>query len=466
MANRSLQTQRQGTEVAGHNLANVNNPAYARQRVVMQTSLNVPTAIGPMGTGADVVAIQRLRDELTDLQIQRETSVRGSLASQQQVLQSAQASLGQSIDRQASGAEGSAAAAGIGGQHGIAENLSDFFNALHSLSTNPTSLTERQVLLMKAQNLTDQFTSVDARLDELRFSNNEKLEKNVEDVNLILADIAKLNEKITTLEVASNGFANDLRDSRQQQIEKLSEIIKIDTTAVESGAIDISIDGVQIVAGPHQVERLESYDAGGGQLLVRTQNGTALNPAGGSLHGLISVRDNELAQLQENLDLVAGTLITEINRIHTTGYGLNGTTGEVFFTGTDAASIRLNNVLLDDPSTLQASDESGANGNNAVALRMAQAGDVRLPGLTNQTLSENYAQTVAKLGQDLASLNTRIDDQSVVEEMLVRQRDSVSGVSMDEEMTDLIRFQRAFQASAKMVNTIDEMLETLINLKR
>ena len=132
LANRSLQTQRNGTEIAGHNLANVNTPGYARQRVAIETSLSVPTDLGNQGTGADAVGIYQLRDALLDRNIVSETSVRGSYESRQRALQFAQATLGQQIDRQATGAEGAAAASGVGGQHGIAEELSDLFNAMQS----------------------------------------------------------------------------------------------------------------------------------------------------------------------------------------------------------------------------------------------------------------------------------------------------------------------------------------------
>lgn len=467
LANRSLQTQRQGTEVAGHNLANVNNPSYARQRVVMRTSLSVPGSIGIMGTGADVVAIQRVRDELTDLQVQRESSVRGSLQSQQEVLQFIQASLGQSIDRQATGAEGSAAASGIGGQHGLAEMISDFFNAWQSLSANPTSLTERQVLLMKSQNLSDQFNSVDRRLEELVHSTDEKLKQNVNEANLILSNIAKLNQQIARLEVGSQGFANDLRDSRQEQIEKLSEIVRVETVEDTAGAIEVIVDGSTLVSGPNTLDQLEMFDPGDGKPRVRTASGgTPLNITGGSMHGLISVRDGELNELQNDIDRLAGAMINEVNRIHAAGFNLQNETGESFFAGNEAGTIRINPALLDDPGKLQASGEPGSPGNNQTALAIAKLNQARFPALNQQTFSENYSQNVAKLGQYLASTNTQLTDQSVVERMLLRQRDSVSGVSLDEEMTDLIKFQRAFEASAKMVGTIDEMLATLINLKR
>ena len=278
LATRSLQTQRNGTEVAGHNLANVNTKGYSRQRVAIETALAVPTELGPMGTGADAVGIYQLRDALVDRQIVNETSVRGAYESRQRALQFGQAALGQQIDRQATGAEGAAAASGVGGQHGIAEDMSSLFSAMQSLSTSPTSVSERQVLAIKAQSLATQFNQVSDRLDSLRTSLNESLASDVDQANIALADIAKLNEQIIAAELGTTGKANDLRDRRQTRIEDLAMLVRVETTANANGSVDIAIDGVTLVTGPNVDDTLEAYDAGGGQFLVRTlTGGTALS---------------------------------------------------------------------------------------------------------------------------------------------------------------------------------------------
>ena len=467
LANRSLQTQRNGTEVAGHNLANVNTAGYARQRVAIETSLTIPSDMGPQGTGADAVGIYQLRDALLDRQIVSETSVRGAYESRQQALQFGQAALGQQIDRQATGAEGAAAASGVGGQHGIAEYLSDMFNAMQSLSANPTSVSERQALVTNAQSLATQFNQVSAQLDDLRDSLSDSLESDVEQANIALKDIAKLNEQIIAAELGTTAKANDLRDVRQKRIEELAELVRVETTANTNGSIDIAVDGVTLVSGPNVEDTLETYDAGGGQFLVRTSTGgTSLNLAGGSMQGTIDARDSDLLNLQTDLNTLAGTLISEINAVHAGGYGLGGTTGAAFFTGTDASDIAVNTALADDPTLVQASGVSGAVGDNSVIVRMAQLADQTNAGLNGETFSEFYGQAVTALGQALNGTNTQLANQEIVESMLQRQRDSVSGVSLDEEMTDLIKFQRGFEASAKLITTIDEMLETVINLKR
>lgn len=467
LANRSLQTQRNGTEIAGHNLANVNTPGYARQRVAIETSLTVPSDMGPQGTGADAVGIYQLRDALLDKQIVNETSVRGSYESRQRALQFTQAAIGQQIDRQATGAEGAAAANGVGGQHGIAEEMSDLFNAMQSLSTQPTSLSERQVLLIKAQSLATQFNQVSTRLDDLRTSLNDSLTSDVEQANIALSDIAKLNEQIVAAELGTTSKANDLRDIRQKRLEDLSQLVNIQTTANTNGSVDIAIDGVTLVNGPIVEDTLEAYDAGGGQFLVRTlTGGTTLALTGGSMHGTIDTRDTELLSLQGEIDTLASALITEVNTVHANGFGLGGTNGEDFFTGTDASDMAVNQNLVSDPRRIQASGVTGEVGNNTVIVQLAQLAETRQASLGNQTFHDAYGQTVAALGQALNGTNTQLANQEIVESMLLRQRDAVSGVSLDEEMTDLIKFQRAFEASAKLITTIDEMLETVVNLKR
>ena len=453
--------------MAGHNLANVNTPGYSRQRVAIETSFAIPTPIGPEGTGADAVAITQLRDALIDRQIVSETSVRGAYEAKQQGLEFAQAALGQQIDRQATGAEGSAAASGVGGQHGIAEDLSDLFNAFQSLSTDPTSAIERQALISKAQNLTTQFNQVSSRLSSLRSSLNDSLTSDVEQANIALNDIARLNDQIMTTEAGGKGQANDLRDLRQQRMEQLAKLVQIDTTTNANGGVDIAIDGVPLISGPKVLDTLETYDAGGGQFLVRTVTGGATtNIASGSMQGTIDARDNDLATLQTNIDTLASTLIREVNATHATGYGLQGTSGENFFNGANASDIAVNPNLADDPSRIQASGTAGAVGDNTVALALAQLADQKQSGLANQTFLENYGQTVAQVGQSLNGTNTQLINQQIVERMLLGQRDAVSGVSIDEEMTDLIKFQRAFEASAKLITTVDEMLQTVLDLKR
>lgn len=467
MGARSLSAQRAGVEVAGQNLANVNNPAYARQRVAIATSLTINSEVGPQGTGADAVAIVQMRSAILDNQIQAEASNRGSLSAQQTALQYTQAALGTQIDRMASGAEGATAAQGVGGGHSLADSMSELFNAFQSLSTNPTSMAERQTLLMKAASVALQFNQLNSRLDNLRGSLNSTLQSETGAANQILGDIAALNQMITTAEATSGGTANDLRDTRQARLEDLAKFVKLDLSNGQGSAINVSVAGVALITDNQVADTLESFDAGGGQVLIRaTTAGTTLALTGGSLQGTIGARDGALTDLQTSVNTLAALLITEVNTVHAAGYGLSGSTGASFFNGTNAADISINGSLVNDPSLVQAAGVSGATGDNQNALALAQLAQTKFAVFNGQTFNQAYGQTVAAFGQELSTVNSQLGDQQTIENMLLRQRDSIGGVSLDEEMTDLTRFQKAFSASARLITTVDEMLETIVNMKR
>jgi len=458
---RSLATQQQGSEVAGQNLANVNNPAYSRQRLAISTSLPVPSMIGPQGSGVQSVAIVQLRDALLERQIQSETSVSGSLAAQQSALQNVQTQLGEQINTQNTDANST-----VAGQYGLAQGLSDLFDGFQRLSTDPGSPSQRQVLLQGAQGLASQFNQVASRLDGVRTTLNNSIQSDVDQSNSLLTDIAKLNQQIVYSEAGRGGTANDLRDLRQQKIESLSKLVNVTTVSQPNGGLDVSIGGVTLLSGISQTDRLETYDAGGGQMLVRAQTAaTPLTLTGGRIEGNINVRDGALATLQASTNQLAAQLITEVNAIHRGGYDLNGGTGLDLFSGTDAASIRVNAALVTDPSRLQMSGVPGAAGNNSVALTLAQLANKKVSTLNDQTFSQKYSATVAQLGQSLSSMNDQVENHSAVSRMLETQRNSISGVSLDEEMTDLVKYQKAFQASARLINVVSEMLETVVNLR-
>ncbi len=468
MGARSLQTQQMGVEVAGHNLSNVNNPNYSRQRIDLETSIYIPIAgLGMEGTGASVVAIRQIRDQILDDQITSELSVSGSLASQQRALQYAQANLGQRIDRQSSGPDAAATATSLAGEFGLAEGISTLFNSFQSVSVNPRDTTERTVLLENAKALASKFSQTDSRLSKLKTTLNDSLTSDVSAANRLLSDVAKLNDRISDAENRTSGTANDLRDQRQGKIEELAKLVKVNVTKDAQGVLSVAVGSTTLVTGKNQLDSLQVYDAGGGQMLVRTATGgTPLTLTGGSLEGTITTRDGTLTTLQQDINTLASLMISEVNAVHVTGYSLTGTTGANFFTGTDASNITLNSALSGSPQLVQASSAAGVQGNNQVAVQLAQLADKKNVSISGQTFGQYFSRTISGLGQALSNVNGQSETQSVVENMLTTQRDSLMGVSIDEEMTDLIRFQKAYQASARIITTIDEMLDTVLSLKR
>ncbi len=459
----SLQTEQLGLEVTSQNLANVNNPAYSRQVLQIQSNPTIPSGIGPEGTGASGANIQQIRSSLLDSQIQAETSISSYWNTMQEQLQTVQADLGQQINTQATGVNGASTTS----EGGIAQAISDFFNSLQTLSTDPSSTANQQAVVQSAQMLTSQLNQASQQMTTLKGDLNTSLQGNVTSANQLLSQIATLNGQIAATQNSESGSANDLIDSREQAIEQLAQLVNVTPSPGANGAVDISIGGTTLVQGPAVLDTLQTYDAGGGQLLVQTKTGgTDLTLTSGSIQGTIDARDDALATLSSNLDTLSAQLAGSVNAIYKKGYSVSGTTGNNLFEGDTAGTITVNSTLAGNPTLFQSSGTDGNAGDNQVALALAQLADQPISGLNSQTISQAYDQTVSTLAQSVASANTQVTDQQVVQNTLQQQRSSTSGVSLDEEMTNLTTYQRAYQASAELITVVDTMLNTLMTMKQ
>ena len=453
---RSLSTYRQAIDTTGHNLANVNTPGYTRQRLLIEATTADGGAWGPIGNGSEAAQIQRLQSQSAVKQLQTEASVEGSLSVKHDALQQALVFLQENIDR--NGGSGT-------NTKGISQGLADFFAAAQSLAGSPGSTAERELLLKTAQELATKFNTVDSRLASVQQGLSDRVTAEVGQVNTLTAEIAKLNEAIISEEALSSGYANDLRDTRQLKVEALSKLVKVETAEQENGALNVTVGGNLLVDGREVTNTLETFDPGDGNILVRVNGQTdALNLTGGSIHGAISVRDGEVENLRSQINSLAQTFISEVNAVHNTGYGMDGTTGANFFTGTDASDIAVNGALLNNPRLLQVAGVPGEVGDNTVANAIASLSTKTHGALGGLSFSNKQAQTVASFGQEVASAANELADQKTISQFVRNQRDSISGVSIDEEMTNLIMFQNAFQASARFISVTDEMLATIIDM--
>jgi flagellar hook-associated protein 1 FlgK len=454
LGSRSLVTYRQAIDTTGHNLSNVSTPGYTRQRLVIQSVTNSDSNLGAVGTGAEATKIVRVQNDLLDQQAQVENSVQGSLETKQDGLQQSLTALQETIDRNSPSGTSTG---------GISQSLSDFFASLQSLSTDISSPQQVDVV-QKAQDLATKFNQTDARLGTVQDNLNQIVRTQTGQVNDLATQIANLNSKIVTEEAGGSGTANDLRDSRQLKLEELSKLVKIDTAPQPNGAMNIMVGGVTLVDGTSVQNTLESFDAGHGNLQVRaTGQATPLTLTGGSIEGAISVRDNEVAGLRDSVNSLASTLISKVNQIHSAGFSTTGTTGENFFSGSDASDIQVNSVLVKNSSLVQVNGAADTSDKSA-ALKVAQLGSQSLTALNGLTFSGKQAQTIATLGQQLATAKSDVDDQTAISQFVQMQRDSISGVSVDEEMSNLVMFQKAFEASAKLISMTDEMLSTIIQM--
>lgn len=457
MARRSMQTQMAGIQTTGQNIANVNTAGYTRQRAIITEALAVNTAgLGNIGTGSQVTRIEQVMSELLNRQVRSSNSDLGFQEGRQSALQSAQAALAEFLTNGTDGTNGS----------GLSTQLNDLFSAFQAVAASPNSPSALQTLIGAAQTLTTSFNQISNNLSGIRTGLNSSISDDVTAANGYLAQIADLNAQIYSVEV-SGGTANDLRDQRGLALENLAKLADISTSTDAQGQFNVSLGGQALVTGRNLTDTLQTYDAGGGQLLLRTTTGaTNLTLGGGSIQGTIEARDNTLATLQTNLDSLASNLISAVNTVHSSGFSASGTTGANFFTGTNASTISVNAALVNNPSLLQTSGSATASGDNSVALQLAQFASAAQAGLGGQSFTDFYSSLVAQFGAAVNDADTQVNLQQTVNEMFTTQRASVSGVNLDEEMTNLITFQRAYQASAEVLKTVDEMIQVTLGLKR
>ncbi|MBI5423519.1 MAG: flagellar hook-associated protein FlgK [Opitutae bacterium] len=455
---KALNAHARAIEIAGKNLSNVNNTAYARQRVIYGDRGTVVTPEGAQSLGLEALAVQQLRDSLLDRQVMRETGLKSAFEAEQDVLSRAQAGLGQSIDRSASAtASGSNASTG-----GLAAAIGDFFSAFQSLAARPTDVGERQTLLQKAAILTDRFNQTDARLAQVQADVNTEIGADVGDVNRLLSTIADLNAQIGRIEVGAPNTAIDLRDQRQAKLEELAAIVPIDVRDATDGQIQV----VMKDAANNDVVLVDKAAVTGpvaftGTGLTGGASGTALAFSSGKIYGQLNARDGAVQDLRDALDAMAQQFVTTVNA----AYNPTSTAGGNFFAaaGTSAGTLSLQSGLT--ATTLRAGN--GAAGDNSIALAVAAIASRSFSTASGDavdgTISQFFSQSVSNLGQALASANSRVDDQTNIANLVKSQRDTVSGVSLDEEMADLVRFQRAFQASSRVFSVVDELLDTVVN---
>jgi flagellar hook-associated protein 1 len=456
---KALNAQSRAVETAGRNLANVNNPDYARQRINYGDRGTVKTPLGAQSLGIEAKQIQQMRDFLLDRQVVREVSLKSSYDTQQSAYQKAQAGLGQSIDR--AGETASSGASGSGS--GIAESLSDFFNAFQSFASRPTDPGEKQTLIQKTGVLTDRIRITDSRLSEVQSDLTYQAANDVADANLLLSSIAELNAQIGRFEINAAGTAVDLRDQRQAQLEDLAKLISFETQPDPAGSGQINIFARDGTGNPVPLVTLATVNGPisiSGSTVSGGSPSTALALTGGSIQGAITARDTGVQDLRDGLDALASQLVTSVNAAYSPS-------GGNFFApaGLTAGTLALASGV--NATTLKATTPTGAAGDNDIALAVANLANTTF-SITggddiDGSFSQHYATTVANFGQTLSTTNSRLNEQTTIETLVRGQRDGVSGVSLDEEMSDLMKYQRSFQASSRVIQVIDDLLDTIVN---
>lgn len=455
----ALATASQGVQIAGKNIANSTVQGYARQRMIVSSPGSVNTQVGIQSMAMRATGLQQLRDRFLDQQVAREVSGTGYLQAQSDNLRKAQIQLAEQLD----GAAGTSAITDSTFlSSGTGAAITQFFNAFEQFATRPNDSSVRQLLIQKTDFLAERINLADERLASLQQGITSETELGVETANGLLKQIAYLNAEIEKVEINTPDGAVDLRDQRQAKLEQLAKYI--DFTTREASDSNGQIEIVAKDTAAQEVVLLAKGTVRGSLAFDGTsfQGGTPATDLllkGGSLAGNVAVRDGAIAQMRSDLKALADQLSTSVNRAYNPGG-----TGTDFFTTSASGLIGRQSGIT--ASSLRASNSTDATANEialAVASVASQEHSSSTGGFIDGSLNTFYSRSLGRFGQTISITQDSLEDQQTVERLITSQRDSVTTVAQDEELTDLMKYQRGFQASSRVINVVDNLLDVLIN---
>jgi flagellar hook-associated protein 1 len=448
---RALDAQRFGLDVVGQNIANVNTPGYAK-RVAQFQELALADRLRA-GNGVDVIGVRTMRDRLIDRRLREELQSEQRYAAMASMLSIVEVALGRP-----------------GGS--IDKSLSDFFDAFAALAESPLSSTARQQVVLTGQSVASAFREMAERFEAALRDADARVRGTVDAVNDLAARVASLNASLAGTPPASSEGLH-LRDQVDRAVTSLAALIDISAIERADGGFDLSFGGGRmLVTGSHfyAMRVIDRAVTGAAEI---TSGGAVVTgeTTGGRLGGLLHVRDTHLPAYMADLDALAYAVTQHVNAAHQAGFDLAGTAGGAFFAPpgsvTGAARTMAASPLLTAPggeALVAASADPASAGHNANARALAALRDARLLAGGTATFHDLWARMVYTVGRDTAAARDEQRSRAEIVRQVENLQDSVSGVSLDEEAADMLRFQRAYEANARFFRAIDEALETLLRM--
>lgn len=439
------------TQVTSHNVTNASTPGYTRRSARLEPMLGPPEP----GAGSRMTGSRRVIDSFVERRMLGALSARGESSSRSEALAALDVVFADSSSD-------------------VGAALDALRTAFGDLASSPADGTAREVVLARARGVSDAFRSAADQLAWAREDTNARITGEVDAVNERLRRIADLGREIGQAEIAGRE-ASDLRDMRDQLVREVAERVPVQTIEDEGGGISLLLSGsVSLVTADGEVSELRARRTGDDVVVEVTMSGAPTDARpfldGGRIGGLFDARDGALADARTALDTLAVDVANAYSDAHATGFGLDGIGGRDFFARPAVVDGAARSLALDaglDASTLAAaSDPAELPGDNRAALGLVSVSDARVADGGTRTLSDGYANLVGRAATSVSEATLRRDAADAAVDQVDALRQSVSGVSVDEEMVDLVRFQRGYQAALKVVQTADEMLGELMNLKR
>lgn len=451
MAARSLDAQRFGLDVTGQNIANVNTPGFTRRAAVL--SEVPPRDRFSAGDGVRIDGVRADRNRFLDRRLLGEYPAEHREGAVADILSAVELAVG----------EGGAS---------LDQRLAEFFDAFARLAESPTSSTTRQEVILQGASLAGAFAEAAERLSAAQVEADGRVRASVEQVNALAGRIAALNKALGNLTPGS-GETLQLQDQVKLALEQLSRLTSVEVLELPSGGFDVSVGGRPLVAGDDVFALTVGAQPGTGFADVVAFDGSLLTDqfGSGTLAGLVHARDWLVPQYRASLDELAHGVATQVNALHASGYDLSGTAGTVFFeplasVAGAASSLTVNPILTASggEARVAASSDPAAAGDNGVARELARLRDQRVLSGGTATFSDFWSQIVYATGRDLQAARDEQRNRAELVRQVETLRDSASGVSLDEEATNLMRFQRAYEANARFFQVVDRSLDTLMDM--
>lgn len=440
----ALEATQAALDATSNNIANSNTPGYTRE--VAQFSANAESEVDGTvsGGGVSLDALQSVRDELLNLQIQQQTSEQGNASTQSSSLQEIQGLFSDTGED-------------------LASTLAAFSASLQQLSASPSSAAAQQGVLSAGQNLAQSFNSTANGLTSAQSAADQQVTQTVGEINSLSQQIAQLNAQISQT-VGPGQDGGTLQDQRDQLVQQLSQLTSVSVTQSSDGEVITTGNGTPLVMGGQSFSLQTTTGSDGMQhVLDASGNDITTSLSGGQLGGAIQIRDQVIPGYLNQLNTLASQFATAFNAAQAQGYDSNGNAGQAFFTvpsGTAGAAAGIS-VAITSGSQIAISSDGSAGSNGNVANLSAVLTNA-LP--SGQTAAGAYSSLVFDVGNDAsnASAQSTAVGQSLLQ--LTNQQSSVSGVSLDEETTNLVRFQTAYEAAARIVSTIQALSTVTLDM--
>lgn len=447
----ALLSHSQAATVYEHNVANVNTPGYHRQYAKVSAGPAVSlsnayygTGVGQMGSGVYVTAIQRFAVDFYDTRYRLENQQASKWSTESTIVSQLESSmLETSTD-------------------GLLPKIEAYFSNWQAAADDPTNTSVRRQLLDSAKELASSINTRYSQIETIRAEQDLTINQSIQEINLAAQNIADLNREISRV-MSIGDSPNDLLDARDLALDRLSELAGATSFKQENGEVSVSING-HILVGGHETYPLHTEMDPTNENLTKIvwSDGKDMVPTSGELAGVIEARDTIFEDQRTGLNTLSMMLKDEVNALHFIGYGLDNSTQLNFFEGTDAGNFKVNDAL-EDVSKIALSSTIDQPGNNEIGRSIFKLRTTATLNSDTMTFSQYYNDQISKLGLTVLRAKTNARDRTLVAQALVTQREAITGVSLNEEAANIAKSQKAYEAAARVISTIDEMLNTVIN---